>query len=106
MSEYETNLTKGQRFFIKINKEMYPYEITHGELKLDFIRNTQLKSKRLLVKPLTWSLMDVQTKKETRFGYYKAVDCQFNNYEKLIIPEGEIEIGVLNEKSVYIKVLN
>lgn len=106
MSEYETILTQGQRFFVRINKEMIPYEITHGELKLDFIRNTQLKSKRLLVKQLTWSLMDVQTKKDIQFGYYKAVDCHFNNHEKLIIPDGEFEIGVLNDKSIYIKVLN
>ena len=103
--EYETILTKGQRFYVKNNKEMFPYQITHGELKLDYIRNTQLKSKRLLVKPLSWSLMYIQNKKETTFGYYKPVDCHFNNHEKLIIPDGEFEIGVIDEKSVYIKVL-
>lgn len=106
VSEYELVIKKGQRFFMKINNnEMYAYEVVFGELKLDFIRNTQIKSKRLCVKPLAWSLIDTQIKKETNFGYYKAVDCQ-NEHQKFIIPNNvEYEIGPLNDKSIYIKVL-
>ncbi len=104
--ENKITVSKGERFFLKIKQEMIPYEITHGELELDYIRNTQLKSKRLLVKQLAWSLIDIQTKKDTRFGYYKPVDCE-NPHLKLIIPKNiEFEIGPLTDKSVYIKVFS